>query len=295
MNVDHLDLKKLRAFRLVARYGSLRDAAMRLNVSVSAVSVSISKLEAVLGIQLFKRLPNKLILTPQGEHFARSAEAIFEGIEKILSDSRSGLFPGGKLAISISGDIAWYFIPKIRNFLTRFNDVRLGVYLNDSARTLRLVQRGEVNLGIGRFNQIPNEIKVKPLIRTSVSLVCTADHPLLDLGLPSLSDLSEETMITLTSWQSSRQIIDAAFADADVRFGSHIEAGNCKAIMDFVEAGLGIGLIHSFCRQRNTFQNLEFIDLQQHFGNLTFSATYQREPRCSPELFESLLECLSQK
>ena len=84
MTPDSLDLRKLRAFNLVARHGSLRIAAARLNLTVPAVSLQIRKLEEELGIALFRRLPNKLVLTREGEAFLIEVEGIFERVEHAL-------------------------------------------------------------------------------------------------------------------------------------------------------------------------------------------------------------------
>jgi DNA-binding transcriptional LysR family regulator len=146
MDLDSLDLRKLRAFYLVARHGSLQRAATRLNVTVSAVSFSIHRLEEQLGIPLFRRLPNRLILTPAGVHFADSAEAIFDGINKILADSAIDVQPSGRLYISVTSDLAWYFIPKVRDFLKLYPDIELGVYIKTSSESLRLVERREIDL-----------------------------------------------------------------------------------------------------------------------------------------------------
>jgi molybdenum-dependent DNA-binding transcriptional regulator ModE len=51
----------------VARTGSIRKAADRLNVSASAISRQILALETQLGTPIFQRLPKKLNLTAAGE------------------------------------------------------------------------------------------------------------------------------------------------------------------------------------------------------------------------------------
>ena len=61
-----LDLAKLAAFELVARNGTLQVAAARLNRTVSAISTQIKHLEEDLGVELFRRTPNKLTITPEG-------------------------------------------------------------------------------------------------------------------------------------------------------------------------------------------------------------------------------------
>jgi DNA-binding transcriptional LysR family regulator len=292
MDLDNLDLRKLRAFYFVARHGSLQRAAARLNVTVSAVSFSIQRLEEQLGIQLFQRMPNKLVLTSAGLHFVDSAEAIFAGINKVLADSALDVMPSGRLYISVTSDLAWYFIPRIRDFLKVYPDIELGVYIKTSSEALRLVERREIDLGIGRFTRVPNTLEMKQIIETSVSLVCLPDHPLARRKVPRLQDLARYKLITLPDHHSTRRMIDAGFAKAEVYPGSYIEAGNCHAVCEFVDGGLGVGLIHTFCSRRAASADLHYVDLNRYFGKGTFSAVYQKQAGHFPALFKSLQDAL---
>ncbi len=58
-----LNFNHLRYFWAVAHEGSLTRAAERLNLSQSALSVQIQKLEHQMGHSLFDRLGKRLVLT----------------------------------------------------------------------------------------------------------------------------------------------------------------------------------------------------------------------------------------
>lgn len=60
-------LNGLRAFEAAARHGSFVGASQELNVTQAAISRMVRLLEARLGIELFERLPNGLVLTAQAE------------------------------------------------------------------------------------------------------------------------------------------------------------------------------------------------------------------------------------
>ena len=288
IDLDTLDLRKLRAFRLVARYGSLRAAASRLNVTVSAVSFSIRRLETQLGIELFQRFPNRLVLTTAGARFAYSVEAIFDGIDQVLADSALDVISGGRLSVSVNSDLVWYFIPRISDFLKRYPEVELRIHINRSSQTLRLVERGEIDLGIGRFLEVPNEIETEPIVESSISLVCAPDHPLSKRKRPRLQDLLHYKLITLPEGHSTRRVIDAAFSRARIRTRSYIEVGNCQTVREIVGSGIGIGLVHSLCTQREPVGNLYHLNLNRHFGNMMFSAVHLKKAASSPALLKML-------
>jgi DNA-binding transcriptional LysR family regulator len=80
-----IDLKKLRAFALVAKHGNLRDAATRLLLSTSAISIQINQLEKQLGIKLFDRVGRKLVLLPAGQVFLNHVPAVFNAVDEAVA------------------------------------------------------------------------------------------------------------------------------------------------------------------------------------------------------------------
>lgn len=79
-----LNFKHLRYFRAVAHIGNLTRAAAQLNLSQSALSVQIRKLEAQLGHALFDRKGRQLHLTEAGRIALDYADAIFSTSEELL-------------------------------------------------------------------------------------------------------------------------------------------------------------------------------------------------------------------
>ena len=79
-----LNYHHLRLFRAVAHDGNLTRAAERLNLSQSALSVQIRKLEDSLGHALFDRQGRELRLTEAGRIALDHADAIFATGEQLL-------------------------------------------------------------------------------------------------------------------------------------------------------------------------------------------------------------------
>jgi len=64
-----MNIKALKAFRLIVINGSLATAAQSMHLSQPAVSRLISLLEHEAKLQLFYRTRRRLTLTPEGEAF----------------------------------------------------------------------------------------------------------------------------------------------------------------------------------------------------------------------------------
>lgn len=64
-----MELMQLKYFKTVAEAGKISDAAQALFISAPALSTSIARLEKELGVALFDRTNNRIILNRQGQIF----------------------------------------------------------------------------------------------------------------------------------------------------------------------------------------------------------------------------------
>lgn len=80
-----LNYHHLRYFREVASSGHLGQAAERLNLSQSALSIQIKRLEESLGSALFDRVSRKLVLTEAGRIALDHADRIFTAGDELLA------------------------------------------------------------------------------------------------------------------------------------------------------------------------------------------------------------------
>ena len=80
-----LNFNHLRYFWAVAHAGSLTRAAERLNLSQSALSVQIQKLEHQIGHPLFERVGKRLVLTEAGQIALDYADTVFAAGDEMMS------------------------------------------------------------------------------------------------------------------------------------------------------------------------------------------------------------------
>jgi LysR family transcriptional activator of nhaA len=83
--MQNLNYNHLRYFWVVAHEGNLTRAAERLNLSQSALSVQIQKLEHQTGHPLFERAGRKLILTEAGQIALDYADTVFKAGDELMS------------------------------------------------------------------------------------------------------------------------------------------------------------------------------------------------------------------
>lgn len=98
-------LNGLKAFEAAARHLSFKAAAGELGVTAGAISQQVKRLEASLGISLFRRLPQGLLLTREGGDYLPEISKAFD----LLTDATEAVAPalnGRKLTIGISKSVA---------------------------------------------------------------------------------------------------------------------------------------------------------------------------------------------
>lgn len=83
-----MTLQQLRYAEVVAKVGSMNEAARRLYVSQPSLSEAIRGLEKTVGIKIFNRVARGVVLTPEGEEFMGYARQILNQVD-LLEDKYS--------------------------------------------------------------------------------------------------------------------------------------------------------------------------------------------------------------
>src|SRR5688572_31183760 len=73
-------LVSIRAFEAAARLGSFVKAALELDTTAASVSYHVRRLEEQIGVPLFVRHPQRVVLTEAGELIANEAIAAFAAL-----------------------------------------------------------------------------------------------------------------------------------------------------------------------------------------------------------------------
>ena len=104
----------IRYFDEVARQGSIRKAADRLNVAPSAVNRQILKLEDELGAPLFERGKSEVTITPVGERIVEQAQKVLEETARIREIAQSGRNQlAGVLRLGVIYTVGPYLLPDL--------------------------------------------------------------------------------------------------------------------------------------------------------------------------------------
>lgn len=93
-----MELQQLKYFKTVAEMEKISDAARALFISPPALSTSISRLEKELGVQLFDRTNNRIVLNQQGQILLRYVNQVFSTLDTAKTELRQSMMLQGKHA-----------------------------------------------------------------------------------------------------------------------------------------------------------------------------------------------------
>ena len=144
----NLDLATLRSFAAVAETGGVTSAARMLNLTQSAVSMQLKRLEDMLGIDLLQRSGRTVALTPAGEqllHYARRMVSLNdEAYARLTAEGFEG-----ELVLGVPEDILYPVVPKVlQRFHASYPRMRVQLVTSRTFDLLEKLAAGELDLAL---------------------------------------------------------------------------------------------------------------------------------------------------
>ncbi len=175
---NDLDFHSLAQFVALARTKNFTRAAAELNLSQSALSRAIQKLEDQFGQPLFERKPREVVLTDLGELLLERAKKIL----KLVEDTFSELSDAGRrvrVRLGAIPTIAPYFLPSLLgSFARQHPDISVIVQEDTTEALIKSCSHGDIDLAIVALPIVAKNLEVEPLFTEELLLVLPAGHPL---------------------------------------------------------------------------------------------------------------------
>ncbi len=230
----------------VARAGSMRKAAERLNVSASALNRQILALEADIGAPVFERLPRRLRLTATGElvvGYARRAIREMERLEAQFEDMKG--LRRREVSVATMSGLASNFLTRLASeFQERHPHVKLRFETNKYPDLLAMVMAGDADLGFAFGLQPDPEIRVLAAVEMRLSAIVAPDHPLAKRTSVKLADCVGFPLILPVTSMVFRGILDEAFAKAAITVDPTIETNEFEMMKRFATMHRGVAILN---------------------------------------------------
>lgn len=229
-----LDVESLRTFTTVLDLGGMTRAAEALDISQSAVSWKIKRLEEKVGRDLLIRDGRTLRPSRDGRELLDYARTIVATHDEAVSRLESSELTG-TVKLGTTEEIS---AARMCDVLARFNRIHPGAMIefvvDGSSRLDAMLQRGELDVAVLQI--LPDECRPSDTIlwRDSLVWVCAPDWTYETGTVP---------LITFGNGGFYRPLAERALRDAGIPFTISFSGPSAASVIGAAEAGLGVAVL----------------------------------------------------
>ena len=287
---------ELTVFAKVVDEGGFSAAARAMNLTPSAVSKQIGRLEDRLGARLLNRTTRSLSLTPEGRNFYDRCTRILADIDDAEAEvTQAHDSPRGVLRISCGVAFGRHQVsPLVPEFLERYPDVQVEMTLTDSV--VDLVEQG-IDLAV-RFGELRDSSLIARFLARSKRAICASPEYLERHGIPQTpQELDQHNCLFFSNLPHLNEWI-FKMPDGEYAYqpNGNFCANNGETIHEMALQGLGIARLAEFLVSPDVRDGkLERI-LTDYYRDITvpIHALYPTRRHLSPKL-RAFLDFLVEK
>ena len=240
-----MDTKVMKTFCDLADTGSFSRTAEANNITQSAVSQQLARLEAAFSTQLLSRSGGLVVPTEAGKAFYRGVKEILRRYDQMIAEMKSAVdSAAGALRVGTIYSVGLYLLhPYIREFLQAYPEVNLRVEYTGWDRITAAVLAGEMDLGVVAYPDKHRSIEIIPFMDEKLVVVCSPDHPLAGRKHIGPADLAGRKFIAFEANIPTRRNIDRILNSFHVKVDVAMEFDNIDTLKRAVEVNAGLSIL----------------------------------------------------
>lgn len=240
-----VDVLGLQAFVSIAERGSFRAAASHLNLSQTALSHRIRKLEESLGTPLLLRTTRQVSLTAAGTALLPRARRIFEELGAAIDEARVDPSEGDEqVAVGCLPTVAAHCMPAVIGaFAKRHPNIRVRVHDNSASEIADKVQSGEAEFGVTIVAANRWDLELKPVVKEPFVLVSHRSMPLAGAASLTWAQLQGQPLVRVSAETGNRILIDDALGARRETLTWRYEVQRVITAISLVRAGIGYAIV----------------------------------------------------
>ncbi len=258
-----MDIRTLELFRHLSRTLHFTRTSRECNLSPSALTRAVQRLETDVGKQLFLRGNRSVELTYAGRAFKTYAEDVLDRWDRLQEELSQEEFLSGQLSLYCSVTAAYSILPGI---ITRYRAVHPGVQIlletGDPAEALDRLMNLDAHAVIAAMPEKPG---------AQISFLNMAISPLVFIVARPYTDIVVRDSTGQPDWDKipmiladkglSRERIDLWFEENNVAPRIHSRVTGHEAIIALVNLGFGMGLVPRLVLEKSPlYRNMVVLD-----------------------------------
>ena len=250
------DFNRLKVFYYIYANQSVVGAAKELNITQSAISQHLKKLEDEMRIQLFTRLHKRLVPTAEAERLFGILQPFFLELETGLrSIKQAKIKPSGILRIGAPAEFGKAYFPGIfASFRNKYPDVTFSLKLGDPSILLPMVSQGQLDFALVDVFLAQNPVftglgiySIEPIFEEEMILACSAEYcdTVLKHDFSFENLISKEYISFLTNAVGLKSWFRHHFGKSSVKPNVVMTVDSVQAAISGIKHHMGMGIIVS--------------------------------------------------
>ena len=234
-------LKQLYSFESVIRLGGFTSASKELHITQPAVYMQVQQLQENIGTKLFDINGKKISPTFVGKKIYKTALDTISSLESSKLEIDEILKPdSGHLQIAVATTANSFISALLAKFKNAFPKMTFYIDVTNRQSLLDNLKNNNADLVI--MGEPPKNIPLtsQAFMQNPLIAIAHPENELLSKKDISIKDLSQETLLTREIGSGTRITIERF---TGLNFNSDIQINSNEAIVEAVQAGLGIGFV----------------------------------------------------
>ena len=234
-------IKQLYSFEAVIRLGGFTSASKELHITQPAVYMQVQQLQNNIGAKIFNINGKKITPTFIGNKIYETAVKAINVVENSKLEINQSLNPdSGHLQIAVATTANSF----VSNLLSKFKKEfpKMTFYMDVTNRHSLLDNLKNHNADIVIMGEPPKNIPLisHAFMKNPLIAIAHPENELLTKNIVTIKDLAKETLLTREVGSGTRITIERF---TGLNFNSDIQINSNEAIVEAVQAGLGIGFV----------------------------------------------------
>ena len=296
-------LDRLKVFYHVFAKGSVVSAAKTLNVSQSAVSQSLQKLESEIKSPLFTRLHKQLVPTAAAERLFAIVRPFMAELDKCLKTLEQAKDqPFGELRIGAPVEFGKAYFPAIvAAFRKPYPDVTFHIKLGDQNTLIPMLKKGRIDFALVDVFQTQNHYlgnldiyHFLPVAEEEIILACSKAY--YARSIKKDHSFEHLTLQNFISYRQDAQVIKFwfkhHFGKSNVHLQTVLTVDSHQAIISAIQHNVGMGIVASHIVNKE-IQRGQIIGIQtskpEIRNQISLTQLQDKIPTLTEKIFEKFL------
>jgi len=240
-----MNIETLRIFCDVVQHQSFSRGAAANEVSQSAATQSVHRVEQYFGMRLVDRGKRPFVLTPEGQacyEGFREVLEVFDAVEARVRSLRKEIT--GTVRVAAIYSVGLHEMSRcMQEFMRLYPKAKVRLEFLRPNKVLEAVLNSEVDLGVVSYPTASADIAVIPLRSETMVLVCHPEHPLAGRKAVTAEHLRDEAFVAFDRDLMIRKEVDRYLRQRSVSVRVMMEFDNIETIKQAVEIGAGISIL----------------------------------------------------